>query len=274
MRGKPFPARLMAGGLRRPKPGFRAGVDLAGEVEAVGKSVTQFREGDEVFGACSGAFAEYTCAKPERLARKPSNISFEEAAGVPIAATSALQGLRNVGRIRPGYKVLVEGASGGVGTFAIQLAKELGAEVTAVTSTSKVETARSLGAAHVLDYTRNDFTKSGELYDLILGANAYRPLSDYPRALKPDGVFVLVGGGGSGLLQAALLGLVGRKTRLLMGKASHPDLIFLAGLLEAGRIKTVIDRRYALAETAEAVRYVEQGHARGKVIISMESGVS
>jgi NADPH:quinone reductase-like Zn-dependent oxidoreductase len=275
MRGTPFPARLMAGGLLRPKPAFRAGVDLAGEVEAVGRSVTQFREGDEVFGACTGAFSEYTCAKPDRLARKPSNVSFEEAAGVPIAAMSALQGLRNVGRIRPGHKVLVEGASGGVGTFAIQLAKELGAEVTAVTSTSKVETARSLGADHVLDYTREDFTKSGELYDLILGANAYRPLSDYPRALKPDGVFVMVGGGGSGLLRAALLGLVGRKrTRLLMGKASHPDLIFLAGLLEAGKIKTVIDRRYPLAETAEAVRYVNEGHARGKVIISMESGIS
>lgn len=272
MRGKPFPARLMAGGLRRPKPGFRAGVDLAGEVEAVGRAVTQFRQGDEVFGPCRGAFGEYTCAKPDRLARKPSNVSFEEAAGVPIAAMSALQGLRNVGRIRPGHKVMVEGASGGVGTFAIQLAKALGAEVTAVTSTSKVETARSLGADRVLDYTREDFTKSGELYDLILGANAYRPLSDYPRALKPDGVFVLVGGGGSGLLQAAILGLIGRKkTRLLMGKASHPDLVFLADLLAAGRIKTVIDRRYPLTETAEAVRYVEEGHARGKVVITVGS---
>jgi NADPH:quinone reductase-like Zn-dependent oxidoreductase len=272
MRGTPFPARLMAGGLLRPKPGFRAGVDLAGEVEAVGRAVTEFREGDEVFGPCTGAFGEYTCAKPDRLVRKPSNVSFEEAAGVPIAAMSALQGLRNVGRIRAGHKVLVEGASGGVGTFAVQLAKELGAEVTAVTSTSKVETARSLGADHVLDYTREDFTKSGELYDLILGANAYRPLSDYPRALKPDGVFVMVGGGGSGLLQAALLGLVGRKkTRLLMGKASHTDLVFLADLLGAGKIKTVIDRRYPLAETAEAVRYVNEGHARGKVVITMSS---
>lgn len=271
MRGTPFPARLMAGGLLRPKPGFRAGVDLAGEVEAVGRTVTELRAGDEVFGPCSGAFAEYACAKPDRLARKPPNVSFEEAAGVPIAAMSALQGLRT-GRIQPGHKVLIEGASGGVGTFAIQLAKEFGAEVTAVTSTSKVETARSLKADHVLDYTREDFTKSGELYDLILGANAYRPISDYPRALKPDGVFVLVGGGGSGLLQAALLGLVGRKkTRLLMGKASHPDLVFLAGLLEAGKIATVIDRRYPLAEAREAVRYVNEGHARGKVIISMGS---
>ena len=271
MRGTPFPARFMAGGLLRPKPGFRAGVDLAGEVEAVGRTVTELRAGDEVFGPCSGAFAEYACAKPDRLARKPPNVSFEEAAGVPIAAMSALQGLRT-GRIQPGHKVLIEGASGGVGTFAIQLAKEFGAEVTAVTSTSKVETARSLKADHVLDYTREDFTKSGELYDLILGANAYRPISDYPRALKPDGVFVLVGGGGSGLLQAALLGLVGRKkTRLLMGKASHPDLVFLAGLLEAGKIATVIDRRYPLAEAREAVRYVNEGHARGKVIISMGS---
>lgn len=272
MRGTPFPARFMAGGLLRPRSGFRAGVDLAGEVEAVGRMVMELRVGDEVFGPCSGAFAEYTCAKPDRLARKPPNVSFEEAAGVPIAAISALQGLRT-GRIQPGHKVLIEGASGGVGTFAIQLAKEFGAEVTAVTSTSKVETAWSLKADHVLDYTREDFTKSGDLYDLILGVNAYRPISEYPPALKPDGVFVLVGGGGSGLLQAALLGLVGRrKTRLLMGKASHPDLVFLAGLLEAGRIKTVIDRRYPLAEAREAVRYVDQGHARGKVVISMDPG--
>jgi NADPH:quinone reductase-like Zn-dependent oxidoreductase len=271
MRGTPFPARFMAGGLFRPKPASRAGVDLAGEVEAVGAAVTEFRAGDEVFGPCRGAFAEYTCAKPDRLARKPSNVSFEEAAGVPIAAMSALQGLRDVGHIRPGHKVLVEGASGGVGTFAIQLAKELGGDVTAVTSTSKVETARSLGADRVLDYTREDFTKSGELYDLILGANAYRPLSDYPRALKPDGIFVMVGGGGSGFLQAALSALVGRrKTRLLMGKASHPDLVFLADLLEAGKIRTVIDRRYPLAEAAEAIRYVEQGHAAGKVIITVQ----
>lgn len=271
MRGKPFPARFMAGGLLRPKPGFRAGVDLAGEVEAVGRTVTEFRVGDEVFGPCSGAFAEFTCAKPDRVARKPPNVSFEEAAGVPIAAISALQGLRT-GGIRPGHKVLIEGASGGVGTFAIQLAKEFGAEVTAVTSTSKVETALSLKADRVLDYTREDFTKSGELYDLILGANAYRPLSDYPRALKPDGVFVLVGGSGSGLLQAALLSLFGRrKTRFLMGKANHPDLVFLAELLAAGRIKTVIDRRHPLTETAEAVRYVEEGHARGKVVITMGS---
>lgn len=271
MRGTPLPARLMAGGLLRPKPGFRAGVDLAGAVEAVGRAVTEIRVGDEVFGPCSGAFAEYTCAKPDRVARKPPNVSFEEAAGVPIAAISALQGLRT-GRIQPGHKVLIEGASGGVGTFAIQLAKEFGAEVTAVTSTSKVETALSLKADHVVDYTREDFTKSGELYDLILGANAHRPLSDYPRALKPDGVFVLVGGSGSGLLGAALLSLFGRrKTRLLLGKANHPDLVFLAGLLEAGKIATVIDRRYPLAEAREAVRYVDEGHARGKVVIFMDS---
>jgi NADPH:quinone reductase-like Zn-dependent oxidoreductase len=272
MRGTPFPARLMAGGLLRPKRGFRAGVDLAGIVEAVGRAVTQFREGDEVFGPCTGAFSEYTCAKPDRLTQKPSNVSFEEAAGVPIAATSALQGLRDAGRLRPGHRVLVEGASGGVGTFAIQLAKELGAEVTAVTSTSKVETARSLGADYVIDYTREDFTQKGELYDLILGANAYRPLSDYPRALKPGGVFVVVGGGGSGLLQATLLSLTGRKkTRLILAKANHPDLVFLAGLLEAGRIRTVIDRRYPLAEAADAVRYVEAGHAAGKVVITIGS---
>jgi NADPH:quinone reductase-like Zn-dependent oxidoreductase len=207
MRGKPLPARLMMGALRRPKHKI-LGCDIAGRVESVGRNVRQFQPGDEVFGAKSlGAFAEYVCVAEDRLARKPANVSFEAAAAVPVAAITALQGLRDKGRIQGGHKVLVDGASGGVGTFAVQIAKWFGAEVTAVCSTSKLDTARSIGADHVIDYTREDFTHRGRRYNLILAANAYHhSIFDYRRALSPNGIYVLAGGGGVQLLQGLLLG--------------------------------------------------------------------
>jgi len=273
MRGRPLLARPMMGGVRKPKV-TRPGVDVAGEVEAVGAKVTEFKPGDEVFGACQGAFAEYVCAVEDGLTLKPANVSFEQAAAVPAAAITALQGLRDQGRIQSGQKVLVDGASGGVGTFAVQIAKSSGTEVTAVCSTRNVDTARSMGADEVIDYTREDFTRSGKRYDLIIAANAYHSIFDYRRALSPDGVYVMVGGGGMQLLQGMLLGpalsLFGsRKMRFFVAKIVKKDLAFLKELLEARKIVPVIDRRYPLSGAADAIRYLEEGHARGKVIITM-----
>jgi len=273
MRGRPLFIRLMTGGLRKPTL-TRPGVDVAGQVEALGKSVTKFKPGDSVFGGCRGAFAEYACVSEDKLALKPANLSFEDAAAVPVAALSALQALRDMGRIQPGHKVLVDGASGGVGTFAVQIARSFGAEVTAVCSTRNVDRARSLGADHVMDYTREDFTKTGQRYDLILAANAYHSIFDYRRALSQDGVYVMVGGGWSQILQAMLLGpllsLMGsKKLRFFMAKISQKDLFLLKDLLEAGKIVPVIDRRYPLSDVAEAVRYLEAGHAQGKVVITV-----
>jgi len=276
MRGAPYIVRILFG-LRKPKiarPG-RPGRDVAGQVEAVGRNVTQFKPGDEVFGVCLGAFAEYACAIEDKLALKPANISFEDAAAVPVAAISALQGLRDKGRIQRGQKVLVDGASGGVGTFAVQIAKSFGAEVTAVCSTRNVDTARSIGADQVIDYTREDFTQSGQRYDLIIAANAYHSIFDYRRALSQDGIYVMAGGGWAQILQAVLLGpllsLIGRKKMcLFMANINTKDLVLLKDLLEAGKVVPVIDRRYPLSEVAEAVRYLEEGHARGKVVITME----
>jgi NADPH:quinone reductase-like Zn-dependent oxidoreductase len=276
MRGGPYIVRILFG-LRKPKiarPG-RPGRDVAGQVEAVGRNVTQFKPGDEVFGVCLGAFAEYACAIEDKLALKPANISFEDAAAAPVAAISALQGLRDKGRIQRGQKVLVDGASGGVGTFAVQIAKSFGAEVTAVCSTRNVDTARSIGADHVIDYTREDFTKSGERYDLIIAANAYHSIFAYRRALSENGIYVMAGGGWAQILQAVLLGpllsLIGRKKMcLFMAKMNKKDLVPLKDLLEAGKVVPVIDRRYPLSEVAEAIRYLEEGHARGKVVITME----
>jgi len=270
--------RLMGGGLRKPKV-TRLGVDVAGQVEAVGRNVTQFKPGEEVFGACRGAFAEYVCAVEDKLALKPANISFEDAAAVPMAAITALQGLRDKGRIQPGHKVLVDGASGGVGTFAVQIAKSFGAEVTAVCSTRNVDTARSLGADHVIDYTREDFTQSGQRYDLILGANAYHSIFDYRRALSRNGIFVMVGGGWIQILQAMLLGpflswIGSKKVRFFIAKINTKDLDFLKDLLEAGKVVPVIDRRYPLSDVAEALRYLEEGHAQGKVVITVEHSKS
>jgi NADPH:quinone reductase-like Zn-dependent oxidoreductase len=274
MRGKPLFARLMIGGLRKPKI-TRPGVDVAGQVEAVGRSVTKFKPGDDVFGGCRGAFAEYVCAIEDKLALKPANLSFEEAAAVPVAALSALQGLRDKGRIQRGHKVLVDGASGGVGTFAVQIAKSFGAEVTAVCSTRNVDTARTIGADHAIDYTREDFTQSGQRYDLIMAANAYHSIFDYRRALSQDGIYVMVGGGWAQILQAMLLGpllsLIGsKKMRFFMAKINNKDLVLLKDFLEAGKIVSIIDRRYPLSDVAEALRYLEEGHAQGKVVITVE----
>jgi NADPH:quinone reductase-like Zn-dependent oxidoreductase len=274
MRGKPFFLRLMSGGLRAPKRKI-PGHDIAGQVEAVGRNVTQFKPGDEVFGACRGAFAEYVCAVENNLALKPANSSFEDAAAVPVAALTALQGLRDKGRIHPGQKVLVDGASGGVGTFAVQIAKSFGAEVTAVCSTQKVGTARRLGADHVIEYTREDFTTSGQRYDLILGANARHSIFDYRRALIPDGIYVMAGGDVVQALQVLFLGPLlswtGRKkVRFFIANINQKDLAFLGDLLAAGKVVPVIDRRYPLSGAAEALRYLAEGHAQGKIVLEVE----
>jgi NADPH:quinone reductase-like Zn-dependent oxidoreductase len=273
MRGTPYIARILFG-LRKPKI-TRPGIDVAGQVEAVGRNVTQFKPGDEVFGVCRGAFAEYACAIEDKLALKPANISFEDAAAVPVAAISALQGLRDKGRIQRGHKVLVDGASGGVGTFAVQIAKSFGAEVTAVCSTRNVDTARSIGADHVIDYAEEDFTKSGQRYDLILAANAYHSIFDYRRALSQNGIYVMVGGGWIQILQTLLLGpllsLIGsKKMRFFIAKIDKKDLVLLGNLLEAEKVVPIIARRYPLSDVAEAMRYLEEGHAQGKVVITVE----
>ncbi len=261
--------------LRKPKPS-RPGRDVAGRIESTGKNVTQFKPGDEVFGACEGAFAEYACAAEKNLALKPANLSFEEAAAVPVAATTALQSLRDKGRVQPGQKVLIDGASGGVGTFTIQIAKSFGAEVTAVCSPRNVDRARSLGADHVMDYTLTDFTKSENRYDLIVAANGHHSIFDYRRALSQNGIFVLVGGGYGLIFQSMLLGpllsLFGRKKVIFfIAKINQKDLLLLKDLLEAGKIVPIIDRRYPLNKVAEAIRYREEGHAQGKVVITLEN---
>jgi NADPH:quinone reductase-like Zn-dependent oxidoreductase len=273
LRAKPFVIRL--GGLLTPKHKI-LGIDIAGRVEAVGASVKQFQPGDEVFGAGRnlGGFAEYVCTTEDKLALKPANLTFEDAAAVPVAALTALQGLRDQGHIQPGHKALVDGASGGVGTFAIQIAKSFGAQVTAVCSTRNVDRARSLGADHVIDYTREDFTKSGRRYDLILAANAYHSIFDYRRALNQDGIYVLAGGGGLQILQAVLLGpLLSRigtkKLCFFSAKMNQKDLVLLKGLLETRKVVPIIDRRYPLSAVPEAIRYLEEGHAQGKVVITV-----
>jgi len=271
MRGAPL-IRLIPG-LRTPKHKV-LGADIAGRVEAVGRNVKQFQPGDGVFGVCRGAFAEYVCAIEDKLALKPANCSFDDAAAVPVAAITALQGFRDKGRIQPGHKVLVDGASGGVGTFAVQIAKSFGAEVTAVCSTRNVDTARSIGADHVIDYMREDFTRSGQRYDLIMGANAHRSIFDYRRALSQDGIYVLVGGGLVRIFQAMLLApllslISSKKTCFFIANINQKDLVFLKELLEAGKVVPVIDRRYPLSGVAEALRYLEEGHAQGKVVITV-----
>jgi NADPH:quinone reductase-like Zn-dependent oxidoreductase len=274
MRGKPLFTRLMMGGLRKPKA-TRPGADMAGKVEAIGRNVTQFKPGDEVFGAGRGAFAEYVCATEDRLALKPANISFEDAAAVPVAAITALQGLRDKGRIQRGQKVLVDGASGGVGTFALQIAKSFGGEVTAVCSTRNVNRARLIGADQVIDYTREDFTQSGQRYDLIFAANAYHSIFDYRRALAQGGTYVMAGGGWAQIFQAMLLAPIlsrvgSKKMCFFAAKIIKTDLVLLQDFLAAGKIVPVIDRRYPLSDVAGAIRYLEEEHARGKVVITME----
>ena len=271
--------RLDPGGLRKPSINILGG-DVAGRVEAVGENVKQFQIGDEVFGDISnsgmGAFAEYVSAPENVIAHKPSNLSFEQAAAVPSAAVTALQGMRDSGYIAPGQKVLIVGASGGVGTYAVQIAKSYETEITAVCSTGKIDLVRSLGADHVIDYTKEDFTKNGQLYDLILGVNGYHSLSDYKRALSPTGTYVCIGGPMTQLFQSILLGPLmsekGGKQLRNMGsvKINQKDLVVMTELLEAGKVVPVIDRRYPLSEAAEAFRYLGAGHARGKVIITVE----
>jgi NADPH:quinone reductase-like Zn-dependent oxidoreductase len=270
-------ARLW-GGLRKPRDP-RLGRDIAGRVEDVGHNVVQFQPGDEVFGVCSGGFAEYASARENGLALKPANSSFEEAAAAPVAAITALQGLRDKGQLQPGQKVLIQGASGGVGTFAVQIAKVFGAEVTAVCSTQNVDQAYSLGPDRVIDYTKQDFTKNGQRYDLILAVNGYHPILEYRNVLSPTGIYVMVGASEShlipALLQAMFLGpmisRIGKQKMGFMGIANtnQKDLVFLKELFEAGKLVSVIDKRYPLSETAQALRYLGEGHARGKVVITL-----
>lgn len=276
LRGAPFVFRLDSG---FPKPkNTLLGADVAGRIEAVGSKVSLFRPGDEVFGDMStcgrGTFAEYICADEHALALKPANTTFEAAAAVPLAAVTALRGLRNKGRIQPGQKVLINGASGGVGTFAVQIARALGAEVTGVCSTRKVEMVRSIGADHVIDYTQENFTRNGQQYDLILAANGYHPILAYRRALTPKGTYVMTGGSTAQMFQAMLLGplisMAGSKQMgNMMAKPNNTDLAFVQELLEAGKVTPVIDRCYPLSEVAEAFRYFEAGHAQGKIVITV-----
>ena len=265
--------RMMRGGLFEPKD-TSLGADIAGRVQAVGAAVKQFQLGDEVFGACRGALAEYVCAAEDRLVLKPANLSFEAAAAVPVAALTALQGLRDKGKIQPGQKVLINGAGGGVGTFAVQIAKSFGAEVTAVCSTRNLDVTRSIGADHVIDYTQKDFTKSGERYDLIIAANGYHPILHYRRALRPNGIYVVLGGSMAQMFQVLLLGpllsrLGNKKMRGMITKPRQKDLLFLKELLEAGKVAPAIDRSYPLDKVVDAVRYVLEGHPRGKVVITV-----
>ena len=279
LRADPFLIRLMGYGLLKPKNKI-LGAAIAGRIEAIGGNVKQFQLGDDVFGDLSesgkrGGFAEYVCASADALVLKPSRLSFEEAAAVPVAAVTALQGLRDKGHIQAGQKVLINGASGGVGTFAVQIAKSFGAEVTAVCSTSNVDAARSMGADHVIDYTKEDFTQNGQHYDLIVAANGNRSISEYKRALRPNGTYVVTGGSKKQTYQAMLLGpwisMTGtKKMGNLMAKPNTKDLGFVKELLEAGKVIPVIDRRYPLSETAEALRYLEAGRARGKVVITVD----
>jgi NADPH:quinone reductase-like Zn-dependent oxidoreductase len=256
------------------------GADIAGRVEAVGASVRQFHPGDEVFGVSTGSiggFAEYACAGEDRLALKPTNLSFEAAAAVPVASLTALQGLRDKGQIQSGQKVLINGASGGVGTFAVQIAKAFGAEVTAVCSTRNLDMARSLGADHVIDYTKEDFTQNGLQYDLIFAVNGSHPLSAYRRALNTQGIYVCAGGALSQIFQAMLLGpWMSRKEGKKMGfmgiaKTNQKDLALMGELLEAGKVVPVIEICYPLSDVAVAVQYLAQGHARGKVVVQISS---
>ncbi len=269
-----FLVRLMGMGLFKPKNQI-LGADIAGRVEAVGKNVSLFRPGDEVFGDIGhGGFAEYAVAPERFLALKPANLSYEAAAAVPVAALTALQGLRDCGKIQAGQKVLINGAAGGVGTFAVQIAKAFGAEVTAVCSARNLEQARKLGADHVIDYTKENFTQSGRQYDLIFAANGYHPLAAYKRALTPKGIYVMAGGKAAQIFEPMLLGswLSEKDGRKMGGVSAHidqKDLLTLKEMLEAGKIVPAIDKRYPLNEVPEALRYLGAGHARGKIVINI-----
>jgi len=271
LRAKPFLARFMSG-LLRPKNRI-LGADFAGTIEAAGKNAKQYQPGDEVYGCRQGSFAEYMCSREERLAMKSTNLSFEQAAAAPMAALTALQALRDIGRIQAGQKVLINGAAGGVGTFAVQIAKLFGAEVTAVCSTRNMDMARSIGADHVIDYTKEDFTRSRLRYDLILGANGYHSLLDYKRSLGPGGIYVMSGGTNAQMFQSSLGPLVsfrsGKKLVSVAAKVVQKDLAFIKELLESGKVVPVIDRTYPLNHVPDAICYLEEGHARGKVVITI-----
>lgn len=269
MRGLPYILRTQTG-LRKPT-NPRLGIDLAGKVEAVGKDVTRFQPGDEVFGARTGAFAEYVCTQGKALALKPANLTFEQAAAVPVAAFTALQGLRDHGRLQPGQKVLINGAAGGVGTFAVQIAKAFGAVVTAVCSTQKVDMVHSLGADHVIDYTQANFTQSGQQYDLLFDAVGNHSLSACRRVISPTGTYVTVSGAPTYLLKVAVLSrFVRQRLIFFMAATNNEDLVVLKELIEAQKVTPVIDRCYPLREVPEAIRYLGEGHARGKVVITLE----
>jgi NADPH:quinone reductase-like Zn-dependent oxidoreductase len=279
MRGSPLALRTGAG-LRQPK-NPRLGVDVAGQVESVGRNVTQFKPGDEVFGSCRGAFAEYVCTSERALVTKPDKLTFEQAAAAPVAALTALQGLRDSGHIQPGQKVLINGAAGGVGTFAVQIAKSFGADVTGVCSTRNLDLVRSIGAHHVIDYTRDDFTKGTQRYDLILDCIGNHSFSARRRVLNHNGICVMVGGLNEGRwlgplagpLKALMLSVfVSQKFVLILARMSKKgDLSVLQKLMESGKVTPVIDRLYGLTEVPEAIRYLEEGHARGKVVITLTS---
>jgi len=280
--GTPKFMRAMIGGLRKPKD-IRIGVDFAGTVETVGKNVTQYKPGDEVFGGSTGAFAQYLCRRATgSVAPKPAGLTFEQAASINIAGITALQGVRDKGKVQPGQKVLINGASGGVGTFAVQIAKSFGADVTGVCSSRNLDLVQSLGADHVIDYTKEDFTKSDQRYDVILDNVANRSLSECRHVLTPNGRFVLIGGGGAneqGLIGPLALPIkamvyswfVPQKMGMMMAQPSTQDLTLLAEMVQSGKLKTVIDRTYkSLSEVPDAIRYLEEGHARGKVVITVE----
>jgi len=279
--GTPYIMRMMGVGLRKPKD-IQLGVDFAGTVEAVGKNVTQFKPGDEVFGGRGGAFAEYVCRRADgAVALKPANLTFEQAASVNIAGITALQALRDKGNVQPGQKVLINGASGGVGTFAVQIAKSFGAAVTGVCSTRNVDLVRSLGADHVIDYTKEDFAKGTERYDVILDNVPNHSLSECRRILTPNGKYVMIGGGGPNdsrwvgpfgrvIKTMVLSPFTSQKMGMMMADANGKDLTILADMMQSGKLKPVIDRTYKLNEVQAAIAYVEEGHARGKVVITVE----
>jgi NADPH:quinone reductase-like Zn-dependent oxidoreductase len=277
MTGLPYPIRLAGYGFRAPKNPV-IGSDMAGVVEAVGNNVSRFQPGDEVFGIGKGSYAEYVCAREDKLAPKPENLTFEQAAVVAIMGSTALQALRDHGKVRPGQEVLIIGASGGVGTYAVQIAKAFGAHVTGVCSTQKVEMVRSIGADHVIDYTREDFAEGDQRYDLILDIGGNSSLSRLRRVLASRGTLVIVGGEGGGRwlggtdrqLRAMMLSpFVGQKLGTFVNKENYEDMLVLKELIESGKITPVIDRTYTLSEVPEAIRYLEEGHARGKIVIAV-----
>jgi NADPH:quinone reductase-like Zn-dependent oxidoreductase len=277
LRGDPLVARLMGVGLTKPKARV-AGIDAAGVVERVGANVRGVRKGEEVLGFCRGAFAEYACAAAGLVVPKPAGLTFEQAAAVPVAATTALRGIRDVGQVKAGQQVLVNGAGGGVGTYAVQIAAALGAEVTGVCSTRNVELVRSIGAAHVVDYTREDFTGGRSRYDVILDNVSSLPLARLRRALAPKGILVLNGGGSPGHVFGPVAGLlravvastfVSQRLRPLPSRQNQAELLAVTGLIEGGKLMPVIDQTYPLADTAKGLRTVEQGHTRGKIVITI-----